>query len=133
MSTPIAFLNPGAQTAPLREELLRAVWSRTHVDETLLRGTMRDLRAALGDDADATTRETNREVDLRLIGREGGVADVDLARVDERLAIKAEVAPLCALSQKAGFVLDVVEDTIDDHLARGPSGQQRQRDRRTVG
>src|SRR5262249_40287954 len=36
-----------------REELLRAVWSRTHVDETLLRGTMRDLRAALGDDADA--------------------------------------------------------------------------------
>src|SRR5215471_16838216 len=34
-----------------REELLRAVWSRTHVDETLLRGTMRDLRASLGDDA----------------------------------------------------------------------------------
>ncbi len=36
-----------------REELLRAVWSRTHVDETLLRGTMRDLRAALDDDAEA--------------------------------------------------------------------------------
>ena len=36
-----------------REELLRAVWSRTHVDETLLRGTMRDLRAVLGDDAEA--------------------------------------------------------------------------------
>lgn len=36
-----------------REELLRAVWSRTHVDETLLRGTMRDLRAALEDDAEA--------------------------------------------------------------------------------
>jgi DNA-binding winged helix-turn-helix (wHTH) protein/tetratricopeptide (TPR) repeat protein len=36
-----------------REELLRAVWSRTHVDETLLRGTMRELRAALGDDAEA--------------------------------------------------------------------------------
>src|SRR5215471_18370081 len=36
-----------------REELLRAVWSRTHVDETLLRGTMRDLRASLGDDAEA--------------------------------------------------------------------------------
>src|SRR5215475_3049701 len=38
-----------------REELLRAVWSRTHVDETLLRGTMRDLRAALGDDAESPT------------------------------------------------------------------------------
>jgi DNA-binding winged helix-turn-helix (wHTH) protein len=38
-----------------REELLRAVWSRTHVDETLLRGTMRDLRASLGDDADKPT------------------------------------------------------------------------------
>src|SRR5215475_6858880 len=36
-----------------REELLRAVWSRTHVDETLLRGTMRDLRASLGDDAES--------------------------------------------------------------------------------
>ncbi|MFN8062439.1 MAG: AAA family ATPase [Vicinamibacterales bacterium] len=36
-----------------REELLRGVWSRTHVDETLLRGTMRDLRAVLGDDAEA--------------------------------------------------------------------------------
>src|SRR5215471_16528149 len=38
-----------------REELLRAVWSRTHVDETLLRGTMRDLRASLGDDASSPT------------------------------------------------------------------------------
>jgi len=38
-----------------REELLRAVWSRTHVDETLLRGTMRDLRSALGDDAESPT------------------------------------------------------------------------------
>ena len=35
-----------------REELLRAIWSRTHVDETLLRGTMRELRSALGDDAE---------------------------------------------------------------------------------
>lgn len=43
--------NPG-RLIP-REELLRAVWSRTHVDETLLRGTMRDLRAVLGDDAEA--------------------------------------------------------------------------------
>src|SRR5215471_14299187 len=38
-----------------REELLRAVWSRTHVDETLLRGTMRDLRASLSDDAESPT------------------------------------------------------------------------------
>src|SRR5262245_62252711 len=38
-----------------REELLRAVWSRTLVDETLLRGTMRDLRASLGDDAESPT------------------------------------------------------------------------------
>jgi DNA-binding winged helix-turn-helix (wHTH) protein/tetratricopeptide (TPR) repeat protein len=38
-----------------RDEILRAVWSRTHVDETLLRGTMRDLRASLGDDADSPT------------------------------------------------------------------------------
>src|SRR5262245_40349290 len=38
-----------------REELLRAVWSRTHVDETLLRGTMRDLRASLGDNAESPT------------------------------------------------------------------------------
>lgn len=36
-----------------REELLRAVWGRVHVDETLLRGTMRDIRALLDDDADA--------------------------------------------------------------------------------
>src|SRR5215471_18011248 len=43
--------NPGRLIT--REELLRAVWARTHVDETLLRGTMRDLRALLGDNADA--------------------------------------------------------------------------------
>jgi DNA-binding winged helix-turn-helix (wHTH) protein len=43
--------NPGRLIT--REELLRAVWSRTHVDETRLRGTMRDLRALLGDDAES--------------------------------------------------------------------------------
>ena len=34
-----------------REKLLRAVWSSSHASETLLRGSIRDLRAALRDDA----------------------------------------------------------------------------------
>src|SRR5262245_18360391 len=38
-----------------RDELLRAVLSRTHVDETLLRRTMRDLRSSLGDNAESPT------------------------------------------------------------------------------
>jgi DNA-binding winged helix-turn-helix (wHTH) protein/tetratricopeptide (TPR) repeat protein len=43
--------NPGRLVK--REELRKAVWPDTHVSETLLRVHIRELRVALGDDADA--------------------------------------------------------------------------------
>ena len=55
---------------------------------------------------------------------EGGVARLDLAGVDEGLAVEAEVAALLALGEEAGLVLDVVVDAVEDHLAGGPGGQQ---------
>ena len=63
---------------------------------------------------------------LDLLGArgEGGVARLDLARVDEGLAVEAEVAALLALGEEAGLVLDVVVDAVEDHLAGGPGGEQ---------
>ena len=43
--------NPGRLVT--REELQQSVWPGTYVSESLLRGYVRDLRDALGDDAEA--------------------------------------------------------------------------------
>ena len=58
------------------------------------------------------------------LGAKVGVARLDLARVDERLAVEAELAALLALGEEAGLVLDVVVDAVEDHLAGGPGGEQ---------
>ena len=47
-------------------------------------------------------------------GREDLVADVDLTRVDERLAVEAHVSPLNAFRAEPFEILDVVEDAVDD-------------------
>src|SRR5262245_45515034 len=49
----LAYLATHSQRLVLREELVQAVWPDTHVGEGLLRGYVRDLRAALGDDAES--------------------------------------------------------------------------------
>ena len=51
--------------------------------------------------------------------REHLVADVDLARVDQRLAVEAHVAALLAFRPEAVEVLDVVVDAVDDVDAVG--------------
>ena len=57
--------------------------------------------------------------DLRRRRRELLVADVDLARVDQRLAVEADVAALLALGPEAVEILDVVVDAVDDVAAVG--------------
>ena len=54
------------------------------------------------------------------------VGRLELARVDERLAVEAELAALQALGLEPVGVLDVVVDAVEDHLAGGPGGEQAQ-------
>ena len=53
-------------------------------------------------------------LDVGLARREDLVADVDLAGVDQRLAVEAHLPTLDALGPEALGVLDVVEDPVDD-------------------
>ncbi len=71
---------------------------------------------------------------LRGGGREHLVADVDLTRVNERLAVEAHVAALQTFDAEAVEIPDVVEDAVDDvdavgargdHAAREPCGHGR--------
>ncbi len=66
-------------------------------------------------------------VDLGVGGREHPVARLDLAGVDERLAVEAHLPALHALGLEPLGVLDVVVDPVEDDLAGGPGRQQRQR------
>ncbi len=73
-----------------RDELLRAVWGRVHVGETMLRGTMRDLRAILQDDVDAPRFiETVPHRGYRFIAQVGNLPAQPLAR---RAAVRSEAA-----------------------------------------
>src|SRR5207249_2451718 len=72
--------------------------------------------------------------DLFLGGGEDAVARFDLPRVDQRLAVEAELAALYALGLEARQVLHVVVDAVEDHLAgrvdlrddhRGRTGRRR--------
>src|SRR4029450_3243179 len=49
----LAYLATHASRLVSREELAQAVWPDTHVGDGLLRGYVRDVRTALGDDAAA--------------------------------------------------------------------------------
>ena len=60
------------------------------------------------------------------VGAQTAVGRLDLARVDERLAVEAHLAALDALGLEAVGVLDVVVDAVEDHLAGGPGGEQAQ-------
>ena len=54
------------------------------------------------------------------------VARLDLAGVDQGLAVEAQVASLAALRLEPVEVLDVVVDAVEDRDARPPGGQQRE-------
>ena len=62
-------------------------------------------------------------VDFGVGGREHRVADVDLAGVDERLAVEAHVAPLQAFGPEPVQIGDVVIDAIDNVDAMGAGGR----------
>ena len=64
-----------------------------------------------------------------LARRERLVGALDLAGVDQRLAVEAQLAALPALGEEAVGVLHVVVDAVEDRDAGGPGGQQRQRQR----
>ena len=66
------------------------------------------------------------QLDLVGAGAKTRVARLDLARVDQRLAVEAQLPALRALGQEAGLVLDVVVDAVEDHLAGGAGGEQAQ-------
>src|SRR3982074_2103090 len=65
-----------------------------------------------------------------LVGRRGedAVAWLELAGVDEGLAVEAELPALQAFRLEAGRVADVVVDAVQDHLAGRAGGQQGQRE-----
>src|SRR5271163_4226760 len=58
-----------------------------------------------------------RALDLCIRRREGRVANVDLVRVDQRLAVEAHVAALLAFGFKADGIVQVVIDAVDDVAA----------------
>src|SRR5579872_288423 len=60
--------------------------------------------------------------DLSRGGSERLVADVDLARVDQRLAVEPHVAALQTFVAEAVEIRDVVEDAVDDVDAVGARG-----------
>src|SRR5574337_481623 len=66
--------------------------------------------------------------DLGAGGGEHLVADVDLAGMDERLAVESHVAPLQAFGPEPFEVLDVVKDPIDDIDAMGAGGDHATRE-----
>ena len=91
-----------------------------------------DHPAAVGDHARAGAvrpglQDPARVVDGLLARRERGVGALDLAGVDQGLAVEAQLAALPALGQEAVGVLHVVVDAVEDRLAGRPRGQQRQR------
>ena len=59
-------------------------------------------------------------LDLGRGRREDLVADIDLTRVDQRLAVEADVPPLQAFGAKTVEILDVVVDAVDDVAPREP-------------
>ena len=65
------------------------------------------------------------------VGANDLVADVDLARVDQGLAVEAHVAALLAFIAEAVEILDVVEDAVDDVDAMGARGDHAARSRRS--
>src|SRR5262249_47407922 len=100
--------NPGRLIT--REELLRAVWSRTHVDETLLRGTMRDLRALLGDSAESPSLiETIPHQGYRFLGevrrKRTGHADSPAAAAKRQSGLLERGSELEQLARCAGQAL----------------------------
>ena len=66
------------------------------------------------------------EGEVRLGGRIYAVADLDLARVDQGLAVKAEVDALLADGRKTVVVVDVVIDPVEDGQVVGAGGGDRQ-------
>ena len=60
--------------------------------------------------------------DIMGAGGEDAVCLVQLGGVDQRLAIKAQVAALLALVAEAAFILDVVIDAVDGGEAIGAGG-----------
>ena len=68
-------------------------------------------------------------LDLVALGREDLVARLDLARVDQRLAVEAHLPALVRLGEEALGVLDVVEDPVDDGHPGGPRREDRELER----
>ena len=62
-------------------------------------------------------------------GREDGVARLDLAGMDQRLAVEAELQALTALRFEAGRVGDVVVDAVDRRQPLGACGGDGERQR----
>ena len=67
--------------------------------------------------------------DVSGIWGEGDIARIDLARVDERLAIEAEVDCLARFGSEARFVLNIVEHAIKDGNAVSASSGHRKSER----
>ena len=57
------------------------------------------------------------------VGREGLVGDRHLARVDQRLAVHAQVAALLAFGAEALAIVEVVEGAVEDGEAVGAGGE----------
>src|SRR4051795_4286660 len=69
-------------------------------------------------------QDAARVVDRLLGRRERRVRALDLSRMDQRLAVEAELATLPALGEEAVGVLHVVVDAVEDRGARGARGEE---------
>src|SRR5579863_5583208 len=91
--------------------------------------TVERYRAARG-----ILRKLERGDDLAGLGdlgrgrREDGVAGLDLARMDQRLAVEAEIARLRALLPKAVDVAEIAIGTVENLKAVGAGGENAMRD-----
>jgi hypothetical protein len=63
-------------------------------------------------------------LDLRLTRPEQAVGGLDLAGVDERLAVEAEALPLLALGGEAVGIVEAVVDSVEGGDARRPGGEE---------
>ena len=70
-----------------------------------------------------------RPRDVGGVGGKGDIARIDLARVDERLAIEAEVDRLARFCGESRFVLDIVIHAVEDRDAVGTRGSDGQSER----
>ena len=63
-------------------------------------------------------------LDLRLARTEQAVGGLDLARVDERLAVEAEALPLRALGGEAFGIVETVMDSVEGGDPGGAGGEE---------